>query len=288
MKTEFTPEEEARINETFEKHIAFQTTPVRDEDIINTVKMFWTEMSKPEPEIFIFDTPKECKKACREHGHDVNSFHTYWGMWLASYAATYEFAETIGVEFNEHNLKLFNAWSDNCSFVLFNDEKVYVSRKLTQLHFNDAGQLHNTEGPSAAFGSDEKGNLWGVYHINGVLLTEQIVMRPETQSIEDITSEDNEEVKRIRIERYGWSKFLKGINARVIDERVNDIEGTRECLVEASYDTSRGVENIKALICACPSTAKEFILEVNPSVKTCREAQAYLSSGLSERIISAS
>lgn len=288
MKTEFTKEEEQRINEIFEAHITHQTEQVPDEDIVNTIHLFWKEMGKETPQVIIFDTPKECKAACVADGNNLDQFNFYWGMWLASYAATYEFAQTIGVEFNKHNLDLFNAWSKNCSFVLFDDTRVYASRKMTTLNFNDAGQLHCDDDFAAAFGSKEKGNRWGVYSLNGVVVDEQIVMHPETQTIEQITSEQNEEVKRIRIERFGWKRFLNGINAVVIDENVNDIEGTNECLIEGVYNNTGGQQKVKVLVCVCPSTAKEFFLDVNPEVKTCREAQSYVSSGLSNRIISAS
>ena len=106
-------------------------------------------------------------------------------------------------------------------------------------------------------------------------------MRPETQTIKEIRNEDNEEVKRIRIERYSWQKYLNEINATLIDERRNDIEGTREYLFKADDD-------MRALLCACPSTHKEFVLEVPPETETCEDAQAWLSNGLSRRIISAS
>ena len=116
--------------------------------------------------------------------------------------------------------------------------------------------------------------------INGVLVDEQIVMRPETQTVEQISKEENAEIKRIRAERYGWNRYLSGINAERIDKRRNDIEGTREYLYSA--------DDMKILLCVCPSTAKVFSLEVDGSVTTCEQAQNYLSSGLSGRIISAS
>jgi hypothetical protein len=120
-----------------------------------------------------------------------------------------------------------------------------------------------------------------MWSINGVAVNEQIVMQPGTQTVEEIRGEENEEVKRIRIERFTWERYLKESNAKRIHCRKNDIEGTLESL----YETPDG---IKTLVCACPSTAKVFALEVEPSIATCDAAQRYLSSGLSGRIISAS
>ena len=119
-----------------------------------------------------------------------------------------------------------------------------------------------------------------MWFLSGVLVDEQIVMQPQTQTIKQIRGEKNEEVKRIRIERFGWPDYLQGINARLIDSRRNDVEGTRESLYRA--------DNAAVLVCACPSTAKVFGLEVPPNVETCQQAQSFLSSGLNSRIISAS
>jgi len=53
---------------------------------------------------------------------------------------------------------------------------------------------------------------WGFWNIHGVPVDEQIVMRPETQTIEQIQNEPNAEVKKIRIQRYGEKKYLKAIS----------------------------------------------------------------------------
>ena len=121
---------------------------------------------------------------------------------------------------------------------------------------------------------------WGFWMLRGVRVDEQIVMRPETQTVEQIRGEKNEEVKRLRIERYGWPRYLNEIGATRIDSRRNDIDGTREYLY-------RG-DDMVTLLCVCPSTTKVFALEVPPDVETCEQAQNYLSSGLSGRVISAS
>lgn len=277
----FTEDQKILINNIFEKHVAMQSQPISDEEIVDTVNKFWAKLNKPLPKIYVFDTPLECKDACINDGMEIKKFHIYWSMWLASYAAAYEFAKTLKIEFDEENLELFNLWTRNCSFVLFNDDIVYASRKLTAVHFNNEGQLHSTNSPAAYYGSLEKNNAYGLWFINGVPVTKQIVMAPETQTTQEILNEVDEEVKRIRIERYGWAKFLNDINAKIIEQNINDIEGTKECLVTWE---SNGV-TYKALIVVCPSTGKEFILEVNNTVTSCFEAQMYISHGLNKRII---
>jgi hypothetical protein len=157
----------------------------------------------------------------------------------------------------------------------YHDDVAAISDRPLRLLFNDRGQLHGED--AAAIEWRDGYSLWA---INGVVIDEQIVMRPQSQTIEQIRGEQNEEIKRIRIDRFGWDRYLTGINATRIDRRRNDIEGTREALYRA--------DGHSVLVCVCPSTAKVFSLEVPPATETCEQAQRYLSSGLSSRIISAS
>ena len=162
-----------------------------------------------------------------------------------------------------------------CGWFAPYDKAVVLTDRPCEIHRRGI-QLHNEEGPSVLYRDG-----FCVWSLNGVRVDEQIVMRPETQTTDQIRSEQNEEVKRIRIERYGWEKYLDDVGAKEIDSRKNPIELTNEIL----YKTDDGM---KILVCACPSTAKVFSLEVDPEIMTCEDAQDYLSSGLSSRIISAS
>lgn len=121
---------------------------------------------------------------------------------------------------------------------------------------------------------------YGLWVVHGVRVDEQIISRPDTQTVEQIRGEQNEEVKRVRIDRFGWPRYLQSINATRVHSRRNDIDGTRENLYRAEGQT--------VLVCACPSTSKLFALEVPRETETCEAAQRYLSSGLSSRVISAS
>lgn len=272
-KTEFTAEELALVDVIFDKYINMQSQQVDEKDIVAIITEMWQEMGLAPPEIFILPSPMACKKACP----NPSDYATYWNMWLCSYAATYEFAAAIGVEFDQEKYRKFQEWCRCCPFILFNDTTVYASRKPDYIKFNDQNQLHCDDGMACQYPDG-----WGVYSINGVSVDEQIVMSPETQTIEQMLKEENEEVKRIRISRYGWGKFLDQTGASIIDQNENDIEGTKEFLMHSDK------LNLRVLACVCPSTTKEFLLEVPPETQSCREAQSWLSNGFSNRIISAS
>ena len=271
QKTELTPEEEAQIPGYFEKYIKMQTEAQPDEDIVEIVGRIWKKLEHDAPKVHIMDSPIAAKEACP----DPDNFHVYWSIWFSSYAAMYDFASNVGVEFNEDDLDTFLKWTRCIPFILFNETDAYVSRRPTELHFNEDNQLHNEEGMACNCADG-----WGVWSINGVQVDEQIVMDPKSQTLQQIRDEQNEEIKRIRIERYGFESYLAEIDARLIERVRNDIEGTIELLYDA--------DDMRFLMCICPSTAKEFCLEVPTDTKTCKAAQSYLSAGLSDRIISAS
>jgi hypothetical protein len=121
---------------------------------------------------------------------------------------------------------------------------------------------------------------WSIYAVHGVLIPADLIEKPKSITSERIAAEQNAEIRRVMIELRGWPWYLRTTKAQVVDQRKNEIEGTREALMRSRDGL--------VLVCACPSTARTYALEVPNEVKTCREAQAYLSSGLSDRTISAS
>jgi len=271
MKTEFTQEELDLIPKFRVKYLNQVKITQPDDEIKSIITEIWADLKYDAPEITIHDSPKACMEAC-PNAQDMNK---YWSLWLMPYVAVYDYCKTIGLNMDDEKLTKLMRWTNSCPFILFDQMRVYASRNLVEHHYNDTMQLHNESGMSASFADS-----WGIYSIRGVGVDEQIVMRPETQTIEQIRSEENEEVRRIRIERYGWTRYFKEIGARPVDERDNDIEGTKEFLLKG--------DNMTVLLCICPSTGKEFTLEVPAETESCYEAQNWLSGGLAGRIISAS
>lgn len=143
---------------------------------------------------------------------------------------------------------------------------VMVSDRPERIKLDDRGRLHSEDGMSIRYRDG-----WGLWHVHGVAVDEQIVMRAQTQTVEQIKGERNEEVKRIRIERFGWDRYLTAIKAEVIDTRHNDIENTHEALVKCP-------DGMTILLPTC-KTGRLFSLEVPPQIKTCEQAQEWLHSG---------
>ncbi len=198
----------------------------------------------------------------------------YLMVWWGTWAGWYEGGASLGVEYNRELYDIFLAWCEHCPFVVAYNRIVFVSRKPTEIHW-DGPRLHNGSGPSVRFADG-----YGLWSLRGVRVTKQIVEDSSSLTLDQIRKEENVEVKRIMIERWGWERYLKETKAKVLDQRKNDVEATHEVLF--------GSDLANILVCACPSTARVYPLEVPREVKTCQAAQNWLSCGLAPRIISAS
>lgn len=141
------------------------------------------------------------------------------------------------------------------------------------IRIDDNKLPHCEDGPSHRWSDG-----WSIWSIHGVLVDEQIVMRPDTQTIEQIEREENEEIRRIRIERFGWNRYLDQSGAKVIDQRKND----RDLQVETLYKLKDGSRRFR---CVDPSTGREYALGVPSDVVSCVESQKWMSHGLDGRAI---
>ncbi len=198
------------------------------------------------------------------------------GSLWADWYAFVQFFVDIGLNFeNKDKFLADKEVAMNSSWIYYGEKCAVVSDRPTALNITD-GRLHCADGPSIAWADGLKS-----WHLNGVEVDEQIVMKPETQTTKQIQEEQNEEKKRIRIERFagmgtdlveGWRKYIKEVGAKEVDSNANDIENTKEKLLVTSTGQT-------LLICACPSTARVYSLEVPATVKKCEDAQKWLWNG---------
>ena len=125
-------------------------------------------------------------------------------------------------------------------------------------------RLHREDGPAVIYANGSQ-----VWYFNGVEVTEQIVMHPETLTVEQIRKKRNLEVRAIMVERFGWLRYLQESDAQLIDKRDNVVENTKEALYKGLGD--------RRLVVTCP-TGRVFVLGVPSRIKTCEEAQKWLGN----------
>ena len=161
-----------------------------------------------------------------------------------------------------------------------------TDRNGNKSHYKN-GQLHRDDGPAwiGANGSQEwyindrlhreDGPAWispdgrQMWYINGVYVTEQIVMHPETLTVDQIKKETNSECRAIMVERFGWLRYLQESDAQLIDKRDNVIENTKEALYKGLGD--------RRLVVTCP-TGRVFVLGVPSQITSCEQAQKWLGN----------
>ena len=86
-----------------------------------------------------------------------------------------------------------------------------VSDFPSVLKVDQNNRPHCDDGPSHLWRDG-----WALYHWHGVRVTEQIICRPETLTIEQINSESNAEVRRVMVERIGWGRYCEMAGIKVI------------------------------------------------------------------------
>lgn len=285
MLKELNEEQLALLDRQTEEWLAIglSTERINEQKCIEAMELVYKCGGLDPPKHYYFvRSPLEGSRLCKyirqdgtkaEHEQSPGMPETWcYGSNDASWVAHYDTFRKLGVEVE--NIDGIVAAAKTCGWFIPCDVACIISDRPEVIHMVDE-RLHCEDGPAIRFTDG-----FSVWSIGGVQVDEQIVMEPHTQTIEQIMSEENEEVKRVRIERYGWEAFLQNAGAEQVDTRENPIEYTKEALFS--------IDGMKVLVCACPSTGRVYSLEVDPDVTTCDDAQAYLSSGLSKRIVSAS
>ena len=69
-------------------------------------------------------------------------------------------------------------------------------------------------------------------------------------------------MRRVRIERLGWPRYLAAAGATAVDRRRNDIEATREALF-------RFPDGDMLLVSTCPSTGASTVWKSRGAIRTC-------------------
>jgi len=214
---------------------------------------------KDEAEIkdfIVVDSPMGVYNICKDSSFLSKSFFgSFECGWLSYYSY---FQDVVGIKVNDA-LNYFITLASNTSLVYMHNDTVIFSRKPTEIHLEN-NQLHNESGPAVLFADG-----FEVYSIRGNRVTEQIVMRPETLTVEQINEELNSDVQSIMLDRFGWERYIDESGSKIVDSRRNDIENTLEVLYETNKFGLR-------LVCTCP-TGRVFVKGI-PNTKQCRTCES--------------
>lgn len=106
----------------------------------------------------------------------------------------------------------------------------------------------------------------------GITVDERVAFQPETITSQEVLAERNAEKRRVLLERMGYERFMEEAQAELLDQD-RDPGGKRQLLRVP-------LPNDEPLVCVavrCPSTARQYVLRVPPTVSTCHQAAAWLA-----------
>lgn len=107
----------------------------------------------------------------------------------------------------------------------------------------------------------------------GVRIDERIAFRPQEITADEILQELNAELRRVKLERMGYERFLSQANPEILDSDAD--AGGKRTLLRVP------LVNDEPLVCVsvfCPSTARQYLIRVPPDTLTCRQAIAWTAS----------
>jgi hypothetical protein len=107
---------------------------------------------------------------------------------------------------------VFEAFLGGAWILHWTEDTLYWVAKPTLHRENENSRFHCDNGP--AVDSDVE----GLYYWHGVMVPAFVVTRPEWITLQHISTEDNAEVRRVMIERYGLARYLVDSGAKKLSE----------------------------------------------------------------------
>lgn len=247
--------------------IGLSKNPVDFDKSVNLIKKHYVDCGLDVPNNFhLVDSPIAALKLLKsKYDIDPKSVlnNTCYGNHDAGWLGYYDFfINETSVVLDEKIVNLIEL-AKICGWWYPYKDVVIIQKRPSLINFED-GLVQSTTGPAIQFPDG-----YSVYIIDGIRLDEQIVMRPETLTIHQINSEQDQDKRSIMIDRFGWPRFLQKSNANCIDKRYNYIENTKEALFV--------LDNGNRLVVTCP-TGRVFALGVPTSIATCEDAQSWLGN----------
>ena len=141
----------------------------------------------------------------------------------------------------------------------------FISAK-PEFKVDGQGVLHCENGPSVRYPDG-----FSVFHLHGVHVPEKLVMSPGTITVSEIEDENNAEIRRMMIERYGQERFLMESGAEEIHRDDFGILYRKEIPGDEPLVMAKVVN-------ATPEpdgSFKDYFLRVPPSMVRAKQAVAW-------------
>ncbi len=185
--------------------------------------------------------------------------------WLGFYKVYNDVAQTQ----SEKNTSAYDFLMSGGFDCFFYGDCTIILRKPSRIKRNQNLVLHCEDGPAVEWKDGTK-----LYYWNGIEVTEDLIMRPESVTREDILSEQNVEVRRCYQEALGSERFANLLGLTAIDEK-QDRYGNTMILYRTRYKDKLIGEYIHFAKVIFPSTGRNYFLCVPPKISNVEEAVAW-------------
>ena len=211
----------------------------------------------------VFDKTLELAMACCNNWWRIRNGGNQWAAWPAYLDF---FQNVIGIELPDYDkLRHYETAARHGGPRYMHAMFWVVSDRPTVVGRDDQGRPHSDTGPQLAWKDGFK-----TWYIHGVRVNEQIVMRPDTLTTKQIDDEGNAEVRRVMLDRFGWSRYLTESGVKPVSE---DRFG-KLYRKEIPGDEMLTMVEVVNSTAEPDGTFKRYFLRVDPSCQSAHEAVA--------------
>ncbi len=267
-----TPEQEAMLPEIVRECVAYgkSTAPINEKATIQSAIKAYNLAGLEAPKNFEFArSPYEgmvkANKALHKTENKKEYIVPFYGQhdigWLSFYYAFKKF----GVE-EVKKLDGLLELAMGAGWIWFFDELCIISERPTYLNCDDRNRLHSHTRKALEYSDG-----FGLYVSHGVRVPEKVIEKPEELTVEEIENEQNAEVRRVMIERFGPEKYLEQSGAKEIHRDKFGILLRKEI----PNDEPLVMVKLKNSTPEPDGSVKDYYLRVPPEMTTAHQAVAW-------------
>jgi hypothetical protein len=140
---------------------------------------------------------------------------------------------------------------------------VMVCERPLEIHRDASGRLHNPFGPAIVWPDG-----WGVHAIHGVRVPANVIDEPQSVTVATIDAEQNAEVRRVMVERYGRDKYIRECGAKLVHEDT-DQHGRPRRLWRREWRDGRVLQMVEVVNSSAEpdGSRKSYFLQVHPELR---------------------
>ncbi|MDE2095734.1 MAG: hypothetical protein KGL39_00625 [Patescibacteria group bacterium] len=153
----------------------------------------------------------------------------------------------------------------------------WVSERHNVLNRDERGRLHCENGPALSY--PDGFSIWA-WH--GMRVVQKVIEKPSTITLKDIDEESNVEIRRVLLERFGLSRYLREGHVELIDKIANDdtrvpygVRGAKLLRKEITGDEPLVMVLLKNSTKEPDNSVKDYAIRVPPDMKSCIQAVAW-------------